>query len=255
MHPSALSLGKNFFDTYFNDDSKIVEIGSQDVNGSLRELLPVNVKYTGVDFVAGKNVDVVLEEPYKLPFENESADIVVCSSCLEHSDFFWVTFMEMLRILKPSGVCYINVPSNGYVHRYPVDSWRFYPDAGVSLAKWANVNGVNTSVLESFIAHRFLDKGKYLEDSLIWNDFVAVLIKDASFAYRYKSRICRKIPGSISNLIIDDQIVPRYKRYKPQDLSYIERLKKEQEELTSELLNKDKMIKELEKKLKSVDSA
>ena len=40
MHPSALYFGKKFFDTYIKDISEplnIIEIGSQDVNGSIRD--------------------------------------------------------------------------------------------------------------------------------------------------------------------------------------------------------------------------
>ncbi len=38
MHPTAMSNGKLFFDTYVSrlGTVKLIEIGSQDVNGSLR---------------------------------------------------------------------------------------------------------------------------------------------------------------------------------------------------------------------------
>jgi SAM-dependent methyltransferase len=119
----------------------IVDIGSQDVNGSLRSVAPPNNKYIGVDFVEAKGVDVVITDPYSLPFEDESVDAVVSSSCFEHSEFFWLLFNEALRILKPTGLLYINVPSNGQFHRYPVDCWRFYPDSGVALQNWGKRSG------------------------------------------------------------------------------------------------------------------
>src|SRR5690606_22164720 len=97
---------------------------------------PANVTYIGLDFEKAKGVDVLLTDPYTLPFENESVDVVVSSSCFEHSEMFWLVFAEILRILKPNGLVYLNAPSNGVVHRYPVDCWRFYPDAGEALATW-----------------------------------------------------------------------------------------------------------------------
>src|SRR4051812_2658915 len=136
MHDSALANAKLFFECYgqiFSDKKRpirIVEIGSQDVNGSLRTVAPPAFEYIGVDFVAAKGVDVMLSDPYALPFTDESVDLVLSSSCLEHSEMFWLIFLDVMRVLKPDGLFYMNVPSNGAFHRYPVDCWRFYPDSG-----------------------------------------------------------------------------------------------------------------------------
>lgn len=183
MHDTALEIGKKFFDTYLNNSSGLVviDIGSQDVNGSLRSVIPSkNIKYVGVDFVEGKGVDIVISDPYSLPFEENYADVVVCSSCFEHSEFFWLLFNEIQRVLKPSGLLYLNVPSNGYFHRWPVDCWRFYPDSGIALQNWARRNGYKTTLIESFTC---------LQKKDIWNDFVAVFVKDQQFLGRYPERI------------------------------------------------------------------
>ncbi len=54
MHYTAMLNCQNFFDTYkqgFLDKTvKVVEIGSQDVNGSLRVCCPSEFEYVGVDF-------------------------------------------------------------------------------------------------------------------------------------------------------------------------------------------------------------
>lgn len=57
--------GKAFFQIYLNNTvgMTIVDIGSRDVNGSLRSVAPLNSTYVGVDFAAGKGVDVVLADP------------------------------------------------------------------------------------------------------------------------------------------------------------------------------------------------
>ena len=176
---------KKFFDTYSKafesqENVKVIEIGSQDVNGSLRSTAPSNFEYIGVDFVEAKGVDVVLTDPYELPFASESADIILSSSCFEHSEFFWVVFLEIMRVLKPTGVFYLNVPSNGNFHRYPVDCWRFYPDSGMALASWAKRNSINTALLESYTSSQVGD---------IWNDFVAVFLKDEKHVNKYTNRI------------------------------------------------------------------
>ena len=182
MHDTAMEYGAAFFNTYLKNtkDLTIVDIGSQDVNGSLRSVAPQNNKYIGVDFVEAKGVDVVITDPYSLPFEDESVDAVVSSSCFEHSEFFWLLFNEALRILKPTGLLYINVPSNGSFHRYPVDCWRFYPDSGVALQNWGKRSGYNCALLESFVGIRKTD---------IWNDFIAIFVKDENNSIKYMSRI------------------------------------------------------------------
>jgi SAM-dependent methyltransferase len=170
------------FRTYLSNTSglRIVEIGAQDVNGSLRTHSPPNNTYIGVDFVEGRGVDVVLTDPYKLPFDVESVDVIVCSSCLEHSEFFWVLFLEMARVVRPTGLIYLNVPSNGAFHRYPVDCWRFYPDSGVALVRWAKRNGYNPALLETFTGQQ---KGD------IWNDVIAVFAKDEMHVSRHPRRM------------------------------------------------------------------
>jgi SAM-dependent methyltransferase len=183
MHQTAMMNGKLFFDCYSKNfiqgkKTTVIEIGSQDVNGSLKDVCPSYFNYIGVDFVSAKNVDVVLTDPYLLPFESNSIDIVVSSSCLEHSEMFWLVFLEVLRVLKPNGLFYINAPSRGPFHRYPVDCWRFYPDSGNALNKWANRSGFDSLMLESFI-----------QKNGEWGDFVAVFLKDAKFINSYPDKI------------------------------------------------------------------
>ena len=187
MHPSALNNGKLFFDTYSppllesEGSIRVVEIGSQDVNGSIRQFCPQEFEYIGVDFVDGKGVDVVITSPYELPFDDNSVDIVVSSSCFEHSEMFWVVYLEIIRILKPHGVFYLNVPSNGMFHRYPVDCWRFYPDSGPALVTWAQYNNFNVGLMESYTSNQVGNNW--------WNDFVAVYIKNKEYIKQYPKRI------------------------------------------------------------------
>jgi SAM-dependent methyltransferase len=170
MHETALKYGKQFFDKYVRDGQAVVEIGSQEIAGQpgLRTVAPAGCEYVGLDMEAGKGVDIVLADPYRLPIPPLSADAVVSSSVFEHCEFFWLMFAEMARITKHGGYIYLNSPSNGYVHRHPVDCWRFYPDAGQALAHWANYEtGYEIEVVESFI-------GEPDPDIAHWEDFVCI---------------------------------------------------------------------------------
>ncbi|MBU1230291.1 MAG: class I SAM-dependent methyltransferase [Proteobacteria bacterium] len=194
MHETAMDNGKAFFEAYVNGlgGVAIVDVGSRDINGSLREACPPEATYTGVDLVSGKGVDIVAEDPYVLPFPDASQDIVVSTSCFEHDEMFWLTFNEIMRILKPAGLFYLNAPASDAVHRYPVDCWRFYPDSGRALAAWARRSGVNAALLESYVSppRRALSE-----------DFVAVFVREERHADTHQRRILHTL-GSFTHGLI-----------------------------------------------------
>ncbi|WP_051955530.1 methyltransferase domain-containing protein [Beijerinckia mobilis] len=94
--------------------------------------------YTAADIHAGPGVHIVCENPYRLPLDDRSIDIVLSGQMLEHCEFFWLVFAEMIRVLRPGGFLFLIAPSAGPQHRYPVDCYRFYPDAYRALARYAN---------------------------------------------------------------------------------------------------------------------
>lgn len=158
----------DFFNKFVSEfvNPVIVEIGSQNVNGSIRDIAPPS-KYVGLDFQNANGVDIVLTDPYSFPLPDQYADIVVTSSCFEHSELFWLSFLEGVRILKPNGLFYINAPSTGKYHAYPVDCWRFYPDAAKAFVTWAKRNGYDLSV-----EYTKMHEGE-------WKDFVVVYRKNS----------------------------------------------------------------------------
>ena len=118
MHDTSFENLDLFIRTYFPDtrDLKVIDVGSRSRTPEKiikwKDILS-KLEYIGVDLVDGDNVDVILKDPYSYPFEDESIDIIIANSIFEHSEFFWDLFLELLRILKPSGILYINAPSNG----------------------------------------------------------------------------------------------------------------------------------------------
>jgi SAM-dependent methyltransferase len=191
MHQSAFENCQHFFSCYGKEIAsqsqsvRVIEIGAKIVdgsivNGSIRSCSPKEFEYIGLDFEQGNGVDLLLSDPYVLPFDNDSIDVVLTSSVFEHSEMFWLVYLEILRVLKPTGLYYMNAPSNGYFHRFPVDCWRFYPDSGNALVTWARRNNINAALLESYTSSQ---KGA------VWNDFVAVFLKDSKHINLYPNRI------------------------------------------------------------------
>jgi SAM-dependent methyltransferase len=58
-------------------------------------------------------VTSVLGNANDMPFEDESFDLVMTISTLEHDKSFWLSLAEMKRVLRPGGMLVIGVP--GYV--------------------------------------------------------------------------------------------------------------------------------------------
>jgi SAM-dependent methyltransferase len=122
--------------------------------------------YVGLDVATGPNVDVVVDDPHcwaEVP--TASFDVVISGQALEHDPQFWVTLAEVARVLRPGGYACLIAPSTGPVHRYPVDCWRFYPDAGPALLTWAGLEPV-----ESHVEQRTRGKGPGIE----WQDLMVI---------------------------------------------------------------------------------
>ena len=148
MHNSSFEHMRRLVEGYLDRSRPLdaIDIGSYDVNGSYRALFDATGwRYTGVDLEAGPGVDVVLESPYLLPFPTASVDLVLSGQAFEHIEFFWLTWLEMIRVLKPGGLIFLIAPSRGPEHRYPQDCWRFYPDGYRALAKFGGCELVEVS--------------------------------------------------------------------------------------------------------------
>ncbi len=179
MHESSFDKMQHFRDRYLTDQVSdpltIYDLGSLDVNGSYRRLFDEPVwNYQGIDMAPGNNVDVVLKNPYHWSeINSKTADVVISGQAFEHMGYFWVTMLEVARVLKPGGLCCIIAPSSGYEHRYPVDCYRFYRDGFSALAHFARLQVLENSVqLES--------DPRYIKDnSNAWKDAQLICRKQA----------------------------------------------------------------------------
>lgn len=185
MHQSSFDHVQSFCKKHLSQlehsSLKIFDIGSQDVNGSYREIFSKpNWAYVGVDMAEGKNVDLVLKNPYHWrEIKSGSADVVVSGQAFEHIDFFWHSALEMSRILKPNGLCCLLVPSSGPEHKYPIDCWRFYPDGLRAIARYAG--------LEVISAYTDWD-GSGGEGAQMWRDSVLIARKPNTVSYKTRFR-------------------------------------------------------------------
>jgi SAM-dependent methyltransferase len=183
MHQSAYDHMKSCVEKYMNPNEKlsVLDFGSRISNPdhlTHRTLFNgYQVDYIGADLKAGANVDVVIDEPYSLPLDSSSFDIVLSGQVFEHIPFFWVSSIEISRILKLGGYLFLVAPSRGHVHSHPFDCWRFYPDGYKSLAAFAGLELV--SVHTDFPSIK--ENGRFNYESIpsarYWGDTVGVFRK------------------------------------------------------------------------------
>lgn len=85
------------------DDGAVLEIGSHDVNGTMRATFREAAEYVGVDLVEGPGVDLVAFG-HVADFNAEHFDITVSAGCFEHDKFWPSTLKYKIRLTRPSGL-------------------------------------------------------------------------------------------------------------------------------------------------------
>lgn len=140
MHESVFQWVKEKASKLTIGGARILEVGSLNVNGSVRSLFTGADYYSGIDMQPGKGVDHVMKATHlKYMFESSSIDIVISTEMLEHDDEFWISMMEMGRVLKPGGHLLVTARGNGFpLHSFPDDYWRFMPSGFKTLFRMAS---------------------------------------------------------------------------------------------------------------------
>lgn len=87
----------------FFDGQKVLEVGSLDINGTVRDFFTNNKVYFGVDVGPGPGVDMVMSG-HEVPFETGYFDITVSAECFEHNPVWRETFHNMKRMTKDGGL-------------------------------------------------------------------------------------------------------------------------------------------------------
>ena len=110
-------------------DKRVLEVGSLDVNGSVRgdimELGPA--EYVGIDIRPGPGVDEICDAGDLVARFGENAfDVVVSTELLEHARDWRRVISNIKRVTKPDGVMIVSTRSYGVdFHRRPFDYWRY----------------------------------------------------------------------------------------------------------------------------------
>lgn len=92
--------------------ARLLEIGSYDVNGSVRSLFRDAGEYVGVDLREGPGVDRIAFG-HEIDDPDASYDVALSGECFEHDPHWQETFATMVRVVRPGGLVAFTCASRG----------------------------------------------------------------------------------------------------------------------------------------------
>ena len=139
MHAEVLSWVAQALAVYKNEESAkklgahILEIGSLDINGSVRSLFTKLVddggSYIGIDVQEGPGVDLVADA--SVYTSDRQFDIVVCAEVFEHTPLWPKIIKNAHSLLLPGGMFIATMagegrPPHSAIDENPIRDWEYY---------------------------------------------------------------------------------------------------------------------------------
>ena len=127
-HSSVMEFGKSHMTEAVVRGRRVLEVGSYDVNGSLRGHVVDRgpAEYVGIDIAEGPGVDLVCSAcEIVARFGEASFDVIVSTEMLEHAGDWRSSINNMKSCLRVGGHLLLTTRSKGFPYHNPPDHWRF----------------------------------------------------------------------------------------------------------------------------------
>lgn len=149
---------------------KVLEIGSYDVNGSLRPLIESwnPEDYIGVDIEKGPGVDLICDaEDIVRKFGIEKFDVIIATELLEHVLNWKKVISNIKNLCKPNGIIIITTRSYGYTyHGAPHDYWRYELEDFKQIFSDCNIKSLEKDYQHPGIFAKIKKPKKFVEKDL-----------------------------------------------------------------------------------------
>ena len=119
------------------EGASVLEIGSYDVNGGVRNVFAAAADYIGVDLDAGPGVDLV-GLGHELDDPDASYDVTISGECFEHDPYWSDTFWNMVRMTRAGGLVTFSCASRGR------------PEHGTTRTDWTESPGTQAIGLDYY---------------------------------------------------------------------------------------------------------
>ncbi len=100
---------KDHFPEFFKD-VKVVEIGSLNINGTVRDFFTNPTFHIGLDLIEGKDVDIICKGK---DYIADNIEMVISTECFEHDKDWKDTFQNMYKMCIPGGMILFTCASTG----------------------------------------------------------------------------------------------------------------------------------------------
>lgn len=126
-------------DTHPGVEYKVLEIGSLDINGSVRPLFEDAEYYIGIDMQEGPGVDLVADAAYLTT--PDLMDVIVCCEVFEHA-IEWRKIVEMSYNNLNKGGMFIGTCAgegrfpHSAIDEKPIRDWEYYANIGARDMRW-----------------------------------------------------------------------------------------------------------------------
>jgi hypothetical protein len=137
MNADSIVLMKYFIAAYCKGGD-VLDVGSCCMHGqpTYRELFdPSRYNYMGMDVCEGPNVDIVGYESISKKY-----DIVISGQVMEHVKRPWDWLKNLVQYTR-TYICII-APHTHREHRYPIDTYRYFPDGMADLFDYAGIHAI-----------------------------------------------------------------------------------------------------------------
>ena len=157
MHLNCKLIFKKHVVTFFKPGIKVLEIGplgnpseyQKIINDRSIEWQTLNLVNWTLDDMGNKDqLTVLTNDPYHYPVLDNTYDIVVSGSVMEHVEDIINWYQELKRIIKPGGYIITIVPVSWPYHEAPVDCWRIFPEGFKSIFSTVGLKKI-TCIFES----------------------------------------------------------------------------------------------------------
>jgi SAM-dependent methyltransferase len=203
----------------------IVEIGSADVNGSIRPLFPGS-HYTGVDLAEGPGVELV-GSGHEVALPADSIDLAISCECFEHNPMWRETFVNMHRMTRPGGLVVFTCASRGRLEHGTTRTRPFDSPSSLSIG-WDYYRNLNREDFESLpLASMFEGHAFFRNDVSKDLYFVGRKPGGASRPLRLDVPALWSELGAVNTLVVRDQARPEHglvRRMINRPLKWAERL-------------------------------
>lgn len=93
---------KDVYPEFFKG-GRVLEVGSLDINGTVRDFFAEPDQYLGIDVGPGPGVDVVISGA-EITTEDGYFDVTISAECFEHNPVWRETFNNMVRMTRDGGL-------------------------------------------------------------------------------------------------------------------------------------------------------